>query len=140
MLCLLLLTGAAVLAGSAAAMAQGVINVDEFAAKVRRSGIDKVVDTWVRETSVDYFVWMKRLNDKSPDASRLVKRLRAAAEQAAKQLDEIACDGDPNLPAYAVRIYADKARVAPEFVTSKIFTVTCRGHFLQVTVKQPSTP
>lgn len=131
------LVTAVVMVGSAIAPeAQGVPD-GLSAPRLRRSGIDKIVAQWVQETTIDRVVWEKNPNDKSPTGVRVMQRLREAADRAARELNQVACDGDPNLPAYAVQIYADKANVPPASVTSKVFTVVCRGQFLQVTVKQP---
>jgi len=133
-----LVTGVAMIGTSVAPEAQGVRVPDEFTApRLRRSGIDKIVSQWVQETTVDRFLAEKNPNDKSEAGVRVMRRLREAADRAARELNQVACDGDPNLPAYAVQIYADKANVPPASVTSKVFTVVCRGQFLQVTVKQP---
>jgi hypothetical protein len=132
-----LVTGVVMIGSAVAPKAQGVRVPDDTAARLRRSGIDKIVTQWVGETTIDRVVWEKNPNDKSPAGVRVMQRLREAAERAARDLNQVACDGDPNLPAYAVQTYADKANVPPASVTSKIFTVVCRGQFLQVTVKQP---
>jgi hypothetical protein len=136
-ICLSLVTGVAMIGSPVAPKAQGVRLPDDTAPRLRRSGIDKIVSQWVGETTIDRVLWEKNPNDKSPAGVRVMQRLREAAERAARDLNQIACDGDPNLPAYAVQIYADKANVPPATVTSKIFTVVCRAQFLQVTVKQP---
>jgi hypothetical protein len=131
-----LVTGVVMIGSAVAPKAQGV--PDEFSApRLRRSGIDRIVTQWVQETTIDRVLWEKNPNDKSPAGVRVMQRLREAAERAARNLNQVACDGDPNLPPYAVQSYADKAHVPPASVTSKIFTVVCSGQFLQVTVKQP---
>jgi len=131
-----LVTGVVIIGSAVAPKAQG-LPAEFSASRLRRSGIDKIVTQWVQETTVDRFLAEKNPNDKSPAGVRVMQRLREAAERAARNLNEIACDGDPNLPAYAVQSYADKAHVPPASVTSKIFTVACSAQFLQVTVKQP---
>ena len=131
-----LVTGVVMIGSAIAPEAQGVPD-GLSAPRLRRSGIDKIVTQWVQETTIDRVVWEKNPNDKSQAGVRVMQRLREAADRAARELNQVACDGDPNLPAYAVQSYADKAHVPPASVTSKIFTVVCSGQFLQVTVKQP---
>jgi hypothetical protein len=130
-----LVTGVVMIGSAVAPQAQGV--PADTAARLRRSGIDRIVTQWVQETTIDRVVWEKNPNDKSPAGVRVMQRLREAAERAARNLNQVACDGDPNLAAYAVQSYADKAHVPPASVTSKTFTVACSAQFLQVTVKQP---
>ena len=131
-----LVTGVVMISSAVAPQAQGV--PAQFSApQLRRSGIDRIVTQWVQETTIDRVVWEKNPNDKSPAGVRVMQRLREAAERAARNLNQVACDGDPNLAAYAVQSYADKAHVPPASVTSKTFTVACSAQFLQVTVKQP---
>jgi len=131
-----LVTGVVMIGSAIAPEAQGVPD-GLSAPRLRRSGIDKIVTQWVQETTIDRVVWEKNPNDKSQAGVRVMQRLREAADRAARELNQVACDGDPNLPPYAVQIYADKANVPPASVTSKVFTVVCRGQYLQMTVKQP---
>src|SRR5689334_580185 len=123
-----LVTGVVMIGSMVAPKAQGV--PAQFSApQLRRSGVDKIVAQWVQETTIDRVVWEKNPNDKSQAGVRVMQRLREAAERAARNLNQVACDGDPNLPAYAVQTYADNANVTPASVTSKIFTVACSGQF-----------
>jgi hypothetical protein len=135
--CLPLLTAALVVSGLASSQAA---TVDEFAARVRREGVVKVARTWGQEATLDYLLWSKHPQDKSPDSQRELKQLREAATHAATDLGKIACDGDDKLVEFAVKAFADGIHVAANVLTSNVLAVTCASGRLQVSIKLPKGP
>ena len=87
-------------------------------------------------------VWIQkpRVDKEKEIVAIAYKHLRTTVTLVATELSAVSCEGDDQLADFAIREFAQEAKVSVEMLKSSVFTVACSSGKLRLSVKLPATP